>query len=181
MTVPFWRWRPWLLNGDGAVKRVLVLARGDQVELAELMASILDQFHPEWEPAAVVVGDAALAVPLAGDDARTERMHAGTMLGRFRLLRPLPMALIDLTGDAPEYEVFRETYRRAEIPVIQPGHSSGDPDQISLWRLTELLTTLGGTLAHLATAAQSEEKSRYGSDAGWNHIWKSISVKNVLW
>lgn len=181
VTVPFWRWRPWLLNGDGAVKRVLVLARGDQVELAELMASILDQFHPDWEPAAVVVGDAALAVPLAGDDARTERMHAGTMLGRFRLLRPLPMALIDLTGDAPEYEVFRETYRRAEIPVIQPGHSSGDPDQISLWRLTELLTTLGGTLAHLATAAQSEEKSRYGSDAGWNHIWKSISVKNVLW
>jgi hypothetical protein len=145
------------------------------------MAETLDRFNPDLAPAAVVVGDAALAVPLAGDGPRRERLHAGTMLGRFRLLRPLPMAVVDLTGDAPDYEVFRETYRRAEVPVIQPGHSSGDPDRISLWRLTELLTTLGERLAHLASTAQNEEKSRYGSDAGWNHVWKSISVKNVLW
>ena len=57
----------------------------------------------------------------------------------------------------------------------------GRLDQISLWQLTELVLDLGRNLARLAQQAQREEKARYGSDAGWNHIWKSISVKNVLW
>lgn len=181
VTVPFWRWRPWLLNNDGGPQRVLLLARADQAELADVLADALDQFHPEWAPSQVVVGDPALAVPLAGEPARRRRLHADALLGRFRLLRPLPVAVLDLTGDAPEFEVFRETYRRAEVPVVQPGHGTHGPDQISLWQLTDLVMTLGRNLARLAEQAQREEKTRYGSDAGWNQVWKSISVKNVLW
>jgi glycosyltransferase involved in cell wall biosynthesis len=181
VTVPFWRWRPWLLNNEGGPKRVLVLARPEQVDLAEVLADALDECHPDWAPARVVVGDASLTVPLAGEAPRRERVHAGAMLARFRLLRPLPVALLDLTGDAPEFEVFRETYRRAEVPVVQPGLSEGEGGPIGLWQLTELVLTLGRNLARLSVQAQREEKSRYGSDAGWNHIWKSISVKNVLW
>ena len=181
VTVPFWRWRPWLLNNDSGPQRVLVLARGDQVELAEVLADAIDQFHPEWAPAQVVVGDAALSVPLAVDGPRRQRLHSGSMLSRFRLLRPLPLAVLDLSGDAPEFEVFRETFRRAEIPVVQPGENEGDLDQVSLWQLTELAMTLGRNLARLTAQAQRAEKTRYGSDAGWNHVWKSISVKNVLW
>lgn len=181
VTVPFWRWRPWLLNNDGGPQRVLLLARGDQVELAETLAEAMDRFHPEWAPSQVVVGDPSLAVPLAGEGSRRQRLHTGAMLGRFRLLRPLPLAVLDLSGDAPEFEVFRETYRRAEVPVVQPADAGGRLDQISLWQLTELVLGLGRNLARLAQQAQREEKARYGSDAGWNHIWKSISVKNVLW
>jgi hypothetical protein len=103
------------------------------------------------------------------------------MLGRFRLMRPLPLAVLDLSGDAPEFEVFRETFRRAQVPVIQPEQGDGNPEQISLWQLTDLVMTLGENLARWSEQAQREEKARYGSDAGWNHIWKSISVKNVLW
>ena len=181
VTVPFWRWRPWLLNNDGGPQRVLLLARDDQVELAETLADALDRFHPEWAPSQIVVGDAALAVPLAGEGMARQRLHTGSMLGRFRLLRPLPLAVLDLSGDAPEFEVFRETFRRAEVPVVQPADEEGRLDRISLWQLTELVLGLGRNLARLAQQAQREEKARYGSDAGWNHIWKSISVKNVLW
>lgn len=181
VTVPFWRWRPWLLNNDSGPARVLVLARADQVELAEVLAEAMDRWHPDWAPSLVVVGDPALAVPLAVDGPQRERRNAGTMLGRFRLLRPLPRAVVDLSGDAPEFEIFRETYRRAEVPVIQPGWTGGDTDEIGLWQLTDLVTNLGRNLARLSSEARRDEKVRYGSDAGWNHIWKSISVKNVLW
>ncbi|MFO1340064.1 MAG: glycosyltransferase [Burkholderiaceae bacterium] len=181
VTVPFWRWRPWLLNNDSGPARVLVLARADQVELAEVLAEAMDRWHPDWAPSLVVVGDPALAVPLAVDGPQRERRNAGTMLGRFRLLRPLPRAVVDLSGDAPEFEIFRETYRRAEVPVIQPGWTGGDTDEIGLWQLTDLVTNLGRNLARLSADAKRDEKVRYGSDAGWNHIWKSISVKNVLW
>jgi glycosyltransferase involved in cell wall biosynthesis len=181
VTVPFWRWRPWLLNNEGGPQRVLLLARADQVELAEALADGLDQFHPQWSDAHIVVTDAALSVSLAGEAPRRRRLHAGSLLGRFRLLRPLPVAVLDLSGDAPEFEVLRETFRRAEVPVIQPSNGDGDPEQISLWALTELVMTLGRDLAGMASQSQREEKTRYGSDAGWNHVWKSISVKNVLW
>lgn len=181
VTVPFWRWRPWLLNNDSGPARVLVLARADQVELAEVLAEAMDRWHPDWAPSLVVVGDPALAVPLAVDGPQRERRNTGAMLGRFRLLRPLPRAVVDLSGDAPEFEIFRETYRRAEVPVIQPGWTGGDTDEVSLWQLTELVTSLGRNLARLSAEAKRDEKVRYGSDAGWNHIWKSISVKNVLW
>ncbi len=181
VTVPFWRWRPWLLSNDSGPARVLVLARADQVELAEVLADAMDRWHPDWAPSLVVVGDPALAVPLAVDGPQRERRNSGTMLGRFRLLRPLPRAVVDLSGDAPEFEIFRETYRRAEVPVIQPGWTAGDTDEVSLWQVTDLVTNLGRNLARLSTDAKRDEKVRYGSDAGWNHIWKSISVKNVLW
>lgn len=181
VTVPFWRWRPWLLNNEGGPQRVLLLARADQVELADVLADALDQFHPDWAPAQVVVGepDASLPPPTAAPS--RERKQLVAMLGRFRLMRPLPLAVLDLSGDAPEFEMFRETFRRAQVPVIQPEQGDGNPAQISLWQLTDLVMTLGQNLAHLSTQAQREEKARYGSDAGWNHIWKSISVKNVLW
>lgn len=180
-TVPFWRWRPWLLNNEGGPQRVLLLARADQVELADVLANALDQFHPDWAPARVVVGelDAGAALPMP--ELPRERLHAAAMLGRFRLMRPLPLAVLDLSGDAPEFEVFRETFRRAQVPVIQPEQGDGNPEQISLWQLTDLVMTLGQNLARWTEQAQREEKARYGSDAGWNHIWKSISVKNVLW
>lgn len=181
ITVPFWRWRPWLLNDEGGPQRVLLLARTDQVELAEVLADALDQFHPEWAAAQVVVGDGALPAPPDGDVPRRQRQYTGAMLGRFRQLRPLPLAVLDLSGDAPEFEIFRETFRRAAVPVIQPTAPGGGPGQISLWQLTDLVMTLGRNLARLSSQAQREEKIRYGSDAGWNHIWKSISVKNVLW
>ena len=51
----------------------------------------------------------------------------------------------------------------------------------TILEVTELVTNLGRTLARLSAEAKRDEKVRYGSDAGWNHIWKSISVKNVLW
>jgi hypothetical protein len=180
ITVPFWRWRPWLLNSDSSARRVLLLARADQVDLAELLAHALDSFHPEWPPAQVVVADETLAVPLAAEAPSRERLHAGTLLSRFRLLRPLPLAVVDLTGDAPEYEVLRETYRRAEVPVVQPLGEHGE-FAVGLWELTHLVMTLGRNLALWTSQGQLDEKSRYGSDAGWNHVWKSISVKNVLW
>jgi len=181
VTVPFWRWRPWLLNNEGGPQRVLLLARADQVELADLLADALDQFHPDWAPAQVVVGGSDPSLPPPAAAPSRERRQLGAMLGRFRLMRPLPLAVLDLSGDAPEFEVFRETFRRAQVPVIQPEQGDGNPKQISLWQLTDLVMTLGQNLAHLSAQAQREEKARYGSDAGWNHIWKSISVKNVLW
>lgn len=181
VTVPFWRWRPWLLNDEAGPQRVLLLARADQIELAEVLAEALDQFHPEWAPAQVVVGEAALSAPSGGEAPRRRHLHAGTMLERFRLLRPLPLAVLDLSDDAPEFEVFRETFRRGEVPVIQPGRSEGGSEPVSLWQLADLVMTLGRNLARLASQAQRDEKIRYGGDAGWNHIWKSISVKNVLW
>lgn len=181
ITVPFWRWRPWLLNNEGGKPRALLLARADQVELADLLADAVDRFHPDWAPTQVVVPDEALAVPLAAGGPRRERLHAGTMLARFRLLRPLPVAVVDLSGDAPEYEVFRETYRRAEVPVVQPTGQDGGFDRIGLWDLTHLIMALGRNLALWTSQGRIDEKSRYGSDAGWNHVWKSISVKNVLW
>lgn len=180
-TVPFWRWRPWLLNDGGGPQRVLLLARDDQVELADLLAEAVDRFHPHWAPTQVVVADEALAVPLASGGPQRERLHAGTLLGRFRLLRPLPAAVVDLSGDAPEYEVLRETYRRAEVPVVQPVGEDGGLGRIGLWDLTQLVMTLGRNLALWTSQGRLDEKSRYGSDAGWNHVWKSISVKNVLW
>jgi len=181
VTVPFWRWRPWLLNNEGGSQRVLLLARADQVELADVLADALDQFHPDWAPAQVVVGDPDASLPPPVVAPHRERRQLAAMLGRFRLMRPLPLAVLDLSGDAPEFEMFRETFRRAQVPVIQPEQGDGNPAQISLWQLTELVMTLGQNLADLSEQAQREEKARYGSDAGWNHIWKSISVKNVLW
>ncbi|WP_374568512.1 glycosyltransferase [Ideonella sp.] len=180
-TVPFWRWRPWLLNNEGGPQRVLLLARADQVELADVLAHALDKFHPDWAPARVVVGEPDAGASLPAPQSPRERLQAAALLARFRLMRPLPLAVLDLSGDAPEFEVFRETFRRAQVPVIQPEQGDGNPDQISLWQLTDLVMTLGQNLARWTDQAQREEKARYGSDAGWNHIWKSISVKNVLW
>lgn len=178
VTVPFWRWRPWLLNNDNGPKRVLLLARSDQAELAEVLAGALDRCHPEWQPAQVVTDETGASVPADGAAPVRGRSSASTMLGRFALMRPLPIALLDLSGDAPQFEMLRETFRRAQVPVIQPDQMHAQP---SLWQLTDLVMTLGQDLAGMAAQAQRHEKSRYGGDAGWNYIWKSVSVKNVLW
>jgi hypothetical protein len=179
VTVPFWRWRPWLLNNDNGPHRVLLLARGDQLELANVLAEALDRTHPQWAPAQVVVSETPSAVPTDLD--RSHWHLLGTMLSRFSLMRPLPVAVLDLSGDAPEFEVLRETLRRTQVPVIQPEQGNGVPGRISLWQLTDLVMTLGRNLADLTATAQRQEKARYGSDAGWNHVWKSVSVRNVLW
>lgn len=181
VNVPFWRWRPWLLNNDNGPHRVLLLARDDQVELADMLADALDRFHPDWSPAQVVVGDLALAGPKPGGATGGGRLHAGTMLGRFGLLRPLPIAVLDLTGDAPDFEVFRETLRRAQVPVVQPPQCVDSLEPPTLGQLAEFVMSLGRNLASFTAQAQKDEKSRYGGDAGWNYIWKSVSVKNVLW
>lgn len=179
VTVPFWRWRPWLLNNDNGPKRVLLLARSDQAELAGVLAEALDRFHPEWQPAQVVTGETESPVPADVTGSVRERSSASAMFGRFALMRPLPIAVLDVSGDAPEFEMFRETFRRAQVPVIQPDQAQ--PEPLSLWQLTDLVMTLGQDLAGMAAQAQRHEKSRYGGDAGWNYIWKSVSVKNVLW
>ena len=94
---------------------------------------------------------------------------------------PLAAAqFLDLTGDAPELEILRETFRRAQVPVIQPEQAQGAPEQFSLCQLTELVMTLGLNVSRLTAQAHLDEKSRYGGDAGWNAIWKAASVKNVL-
>lgn len=184
LTVPFWRWKPWLLSNHAGAQTVQLLARVDQLELASALAEAIDRFHPQWLPTRIVYSDAALAPPApvqAELPVSTAYVPMSKLLSRFRLLQPLPLLAIDLSGDAPELELYRETLLRASIPVTQPGHGAGDPDQISLWQLTELLLDLEPQLAHLGAQAGEREKSRYGSDAGWNQIWKAISVKNVLW
>ncbi|WP_374674443.1 glycosyltransferase [Ideonella sp.] len=177
LTVPFWRWRPWLLHAEAGPRRVWILARADQRELAELMAEALDAAHPDWPACKVVLPDddgecpAGAAGALPSDTLRVQA--AGTLLGRFRLLRPLPLALLDLSGDAPGLEIVRETFRRAHVPVVVPPVPG-------LWAVTELVTTLGQQLPAWTGRAPVEEASRYGSDAGWNHVWKAISMNNVL-
>ncbi|HSI60260.1 MAG TPA: glycosyltransferase [Ideonella sp.] len=184
LTVPFWRWKPWLLNNHAGQQSIQLLARTDQLELASALAAAVDQFHPHWLPTTIVYSDAALAPPTPAEaemPASPTHVPMSRLLSRFRLLQPLPLLAVDLSGDAPELELYRETLLRASIPVTQPGNGSGDPDQISLWQLTELLIDLESHLPHLGERASEQEKSRYGSDAGWTQIWKAISVKNVLW
>lgn len=167
--VPFWRWRPWLMHEEAGPQRVLLLARDDQLDVAELLADALDAAHPHW-PACRVV---AAGRPAEADAASPRRLRADTLLSRFRHLRPLPLALLDLSGDAPQFELLRETYRRARVPVVVPAEAT-----LGGW--TELVSTLGRQLAAHAERAPREESSRYGHDAGWNHVWKSISMSNVL-
>lgn len=176
LTVPFWRWRPWLLNAEPGPRRVWLLARSDQRELAELMAEALDGAHPEWPASWVVVPDGGASGTPAAATSRSgpTRVHvAGQLFARFRQLRPLPLALLDLSGDTPALEVVRETFRRAHVPVVAPPAPG-------LWALTELVTTLGRHLPGWASGAPRDDASRYGSDAGWNHVWKAISMNNVL-
>jgi glycosyltransferase involved in cell wall biosynthesis len=181
MTVPFWRWRPWLLNSDTGPQRALLLARADQAEFADVLAHGLDKFHPDWAPTQVVFDQPKPSTPPAAEAILPTRgLDARKVLSRFGLMRPLPVAVLDLTGDAPELEILRETFRRAQVPVIQPEQAQGAPEQFSLCQLTELVMTLGLNVSRLTAQAHLDEKSRYGGDAGWNAIWKAASVKNVL-
>ena len=133
--------------------------------------------RPEWAHTQVALGDGEPA----SDGPQREGPDVAALLSHFKLMRPLPLGVLDLSGDAPEFEVFRETYRRADVPVIQPIGIDGSLEQPSLWQVVELAMTLGQNLAELTTQAQRANKTRYGGDAGWNQVWKSISVKSMLW
>ncbi len=174
MTVPFWRWKPWMLASDANHRHVDVLARADQVALAHVLANAVREFHPQWSAPRVVSQHAS--VP-AG--AKNTQLDVAVLMGRSARAYPLPSISLDISGGAPELEIYRETLLRVGIPVMTPptNGTSGVP---TLRDWIDLIERLEREQAAAVDQAGVELRLRYGSDAGWIHTWSRLSFKKVF-
>jgi glycosyltransferase involved in cell wall biosynthesis len=176
MLVPSWRWKPNRLHLGTEAPLVHILARDDQYALAQELLSRLPMLQQALLPGAVITSKPQAT----GRVGEAKHFSVGALLGRLSSFRPMPACVIDLSGNAYEFETLRESYMRCQIPVIDTHRAGESGEPLSLMGLVELLVDLPEKLASIKLAVNDELSIRYGNDAGWANVWRAVSVRKAL-
>lgn len=177
LLVPFWRWKPSRLPAGAEGQTLHILAHPQQLALADTLLDALLSAQPERAGSCVICSSVP-DVPTGPWPHRQLSLRQAQ--SQLQWLRPLPEAVLDLSGDAPLFEVLRETYRRAGVPVVQ---ASGRWDEAAVFRLGELVDLLFNLSQHLPqwqADLGKDVRVRYGNDAGWSSVWRALTVRQAL-
>lgn len=176
MLVPAWRWKPNRLHMGTEAPLLHFLARDDQHSLAQELMSRLPDLQDALQPGVVITPK-----PHAATAAGAHKHYSvNALMGRLSALRPMPACVIDLSGNAHEFEALRESYLRCQVPVIRVDRAGEDGEPLSLMGLIELLVALPERLETFKQAVSDELSVRYGNDAGWANVWRAVSVRKAL-
>ncbi|MDZ7812121.1 MAG: glycosyltransferase [Ideonella sp.] len=176
MLVPSWRWKPNRLHMGTEAPLVHFLARDDQYALAQELLGRLALLQDLLKPGHVITPKPQAT--RREDEAK--HISLGALMGRFSAFRPMPACVIDLTGNAYEFETLRECYLRCQIPVVNIDQAGEEGQALSLIGLIDLLVNLAKRLDMIKLAVNDELSVRYGNDAGWANVWRAVSVRKAL-
>lgn len=176
LLVPSWRWKPNRLHLGTEAPVVHFLARDDQYPLAQELLSRFALLQDTLQPGVVITPH-----PQADDrDGQVKHVSLGALMGRLSTFRPMPACVIDLSGNAYEFETLRESFLRCQIPVIDVTRTGPEGMPLTLMRLVEFLVALPQELERFKRAVSDELAVRYGNDAGWANVWRAVSVRKAL-
>jgi glycosyltransferase involved in cell wall biosynthesis len=176
LLVPTWRWNPKRLHPDSKTLSLCFLARDDQMPLALELLDRLPLLQPALQPGAVIV--CGHGPPTSAGRAKVKGLPE--VLSKPASLRPVPACVVDLSGNAFEFEPLREICLRSHIPVLHIESAGQDGRPLSLMQLVDLLVALPDRIADLKQAVPGELSVRYGNDAGWANVWRALSVRKAL-
>jgi len=176
MLVPSWRWKPNRLHLGTEAPLLHFLARDDQYPLAQELLSRLPLLQDALRPGVVITPK--LQAP--SREGEGGHLCLSGLMGRLSAFRPMPACVIDLSGNAYEFETLRESYLRCQVPVVCIDQAGEDGRPLSLMGLIELLVDLPETLERFKLSVSDELSVRYGNDAGWANVWRAVSVRKAL-
>ncbi|MFD2453208.1 hypothetical protein [Ideonella paludis] len=138
LLVPSWRWKPNRLHLGVEAPVVHFLARDDQYPLAQELLNRFALLQDALQPGVVITPKPQAT----GRDGEVKHVSLGALMGRLSTFRPMPACVIDLSGNAYEFETLRESYLRCQVPVIDTHRAAGDGAPLSLMQLIEFLVEL---------------------------------------
>jgi len=170
---------PWMLSLDVRRRQLDLIAGADQIELARVLAKAAQALHPHWELPRIVHADGPVSPAEAAETPQAVEVSSARLMGMASRSFRLPSLALDLSGNAPELEIYRETLRRAGAPVVTP-QAAALNHAPTLFDWLNLIESMDRDHAQWLDQAQSDARIRYGGDTGWLHIWGMISTKRVF-
>jgi glycosyltransferase involved in cell wall biosynthesis len=200
LVVPYWRELPWQIKNKVPGKQVLILVSQQFLPIAYTLWNIC---------ANILQGESYPLVFLADEDKEAdqkqytflennrfaaETVPVSKLMSDFEVLGRWPRFVIDLSGEHLAFSAYRETLKRAAIPVITPDGGSNSRwhgfirgtnplKPVSTFQLVEIITKLITDEDYLIDVRQATHKqaaSEYANDSGWARIWKEISMHKQM-
>jgi len=190
ISVPFWR--GWEIDHPPAVAtpaEVWVLSRLSQLDWAVA-----------WQKALSILGAGATQVRLvfAGetelqgakvhfcDEPQIQLGSLKGLLDGWCLHQNRPLLILDASSESSRFSVLQETAGRIGIPWLASYRTvlhDSDPGLLegvaaNPVSLQDLMTRLAQLMNNPAPADRHE--SRFANDAGWQTVWRAVSVRKVL-